>query len=188
MVALTTFSDARKPMEIQIQKESPRCVACNKPFAHDQKHYSLLKIDGNNFLREDYCEACWGEHRGSATDHDIYSHWETKYHDPAVARATPQEQFMPLLNLCYESVTQTGFDAEAMAYVCALVLRRQKVFRFVREERDEASGRNVLIFADKHNDTQMRIVDPQLTESQLREVKQRLETHIGTLKEETDEQ
>lgn len=119
---------------------------------------------------------------------DVYSHWETRYRDPAVARTTPKEQYMPLLNLCYESVAQSGFDAEAMAYVCALVLRRQKVFRFVREEKDEASGRTVLIFADKHNDTQMRIVDPQLTESQLREVKQRLEAHIGTLKEETDGQ
>ncbi len=164
-------------VEIQIQKESARCMACSQPFAHEQKHFSLLKIDGNNFLREDYCEGCWTE-RSAAAD-DIYSFWETKYRDPSVERATPKEQFIPLLNLCYESIAQGGADAEAMAYVCAMMLRRQKVFRFIREEKDDSSGRSVLVFSDKHNDTQIRVVDPQLTESQLEEVKLRLEEHLG---------
>jgi hypothetical protein len=67
-----------------------------------------------------------------------------------------------------------------MAYMCALILRRQKIFRFVREEKGEPpASRGVLVFHDKHNDTQVRIADPELTDSQLQEVKQRLEEKIG---------
>jgi hypothetical protein len=174
-------------VEIQIQKESARCFACSQPFAHEQKHFSLLKIDGNNFLREDYCEGCWTESSASAAMHEIYSFWETRYRDPSVERATPKEQFIPLLNLCYESIAQGGADAEAMAYVCAMILRRQKVFRFIREEKGDTSGRNVLVFSDKHNDTQIRVVDPQLTESQLGEVSRRLEEHLGHAGGQVDE-
>lgn len=175
-------------MEIYIHKESSQCLRCQQAFCHDQKHYSLLKIDGADFLREDYCEACWTRQSMVPGTEEVYSHWETKYRDPAVVKATPKEQFMPLLNLCYESIALGGPDSEAMAYVCALILRRQKIFRFVREEKEEASDRKILVFSDKYNDTQIRIVDPLLTESQLQDIRQRLEEHIGYTKEQNDEQ
>ena len=175
-------------MEISIQKESARCMGCDEPFAHEQKHRSLLRIEESNFLREDYCEKCWAERLALAESDEVYSYWETKYRDPSVAKATPQEQFMPLLNLCYESIAQGGSDAEAMAYMCALIMRRQKVFRFVREERDESSGKTALVFFDKHNDTQIRILDPQLTESQLGDVKLTLEEKLGYSRGQVDDE
>lgn len=172
-------------MEIQIQKGSSCCMACNTPFEHDQKHYSLLRIEGNMFLRQDYCERCWSQKAVSETD-EVYSCWQTRYRDPSVEEATPKAQFMPLLNLCYESIAEGGPEAEAMAYMCALILRRQKVFKFVREQREE-SGRSVLVFADKHNDTQIKVVDPQLTDSQLEDVRRRLEELIGCSRGQADE-
>ena len=180
-------------MEINIQKESTQCLKCGATFQHEEKHHSLLKIDGKDFLREDYCLACWSERSDQPEEpttgpDGIYSSWETRYHDPSVAKATPQEQFLPMLNLCYESIAGGGPEGESMAYMCALILRRQKIFRFVREEKEEeGERRNVLVFLDKHNDTQMRIVDPQLTDAQLRDVKQRLEEKIAPKKEESSE-
>jgi hypothetical protein len=169
-------------VEIFIQKESTECMACNVAFAHEQKHYSMLRIDEDAFLREDYCEKCWAEHSNISENDRVYSYWETKYRDPAVEKATPREQFIPLLNLCYESIAQGSADSEAMAYMCALILRRQKVFRFVREEKDDSSKKNMMIFFDKHNDTQMRITDPHLTESQLEDVKHKLEERLGNVR------
>lgn len=176
-------------MEINIQKESARCLRCDLEFKHDQKHHSLLKIEGKDFLREDYCAGCWSERSGVDDSERVYSYWETKYQDPAVAKATPTEQFLPLLNLCYESIAKGGPEGEAMAYMCALILRRQRVFRFVREEKnDPEPHRSVLVFLDKHNDTQIRIIDPELTDSQLQEVKQALEEKIGPEEEQTDDE
>ena len=172
-------------MEIEVQKESPHCIGCNEAFVNGQKHHSLLRIDANNFIREDYCEKCWAT-RPDAVE-TTYSHWETRYRDPAAAKATPEGQFMPLLKLCYESISQEGREFEATAYVSALVLRRQKVFRFIREEKEASSQRNVLIFADKYNDTQIRVIDPQLTETELRGVKQKLEEQLGYGKGQVDE-
>ena len=175
-------------MEIQIQRESPLCKGCNDAFVHGQKHYSLLRIEESNFLREDYCGKCWTEKSFSKESEDIYSCWETKYRDPAVAKATPKEQFIPLLNLCYESIAQGGQESESMAYMCALVLRRQKVFKFIREEKENSSGRPMLVFSDRHNDTQIRIVDPQLTQSQLEDVRCKLQERVEQAGGHTDDQ
>jgi hypothetical protein len=166
-------------MEIQLQKESSRCMQCDAAFRHEEKHFSLLRIEDELFIREDYCERCWPECSAALDMGRVYSYWETKYRDPAVARATPREQFVPLLSLCYESIAQGDPEGEATAYLCALILRRQKVFRFLREEAEETSGRTVLVFSDQHNDTQIRIIDPQLTDSQLQEVRQKIEERIG---------
>ena len=170
-------------MEINIQRESAQCLKCGATFQHEEKHHSLLRIEVKDFLREDYCLACWSkqpEQPANKGPDGIYSSWETRYTDPSVAKATPQEQFLPLLNLCYESIAEGGSAGESMAYMCALILRRQKIFRFAREEKEEeGERRSVLVFHDKHNDTQMRIVDPGLTDAQLQEVKLRLEEKIS---------
>ncbi|UCD56026.1 MAG: hypothetical protein JSV16_09240 [Candidatus Hydrogenedentota bacterium] len=164
---------------MEIQKKSSHCTGCSEAFAHEQKHHSLLRIEGNSFLRDDYCEKCWSGRPGLAGMDEIYSHWETKYQDPTVAKATPKEQFIPLLDLCYESIAQGDSDGEAVAYMCALILRRQKVFKFIREEKEEPTRRSVLVFSDKYNDTRIRIVDPQLTESQLEDVRRKLEEKLA---------
>jgi len=176
-------------MELQIQRGSSRCLACAQPFAHEQKHYSLLKIAGNDISREDYCEECWPKFLADNQNVPLYSHWETRYRDPAAARATPEAQFVPLLRLLYDSLTGGTREHEALCYVCALILRRQKVFRLVREEKDADSGKPVLVFHDRHNDVQLKIGDPNLTESEFQEVKQRLEGHLSQkdTKDTTDE-
>ncbi|GAB4333370.1 MAG: hypothetical protein Kow0099_05260 [Candidatus Abyssubacteria bacterium] len=89
-----------------------------------------------------------------------------------------------MLNLCYQSIAQ-GEDGAPMAYLCALILRRQKVFKLVREEKE--NGKTVLVFSDKHNDTQIRVTDPALSESQFEDVKRRLEEILGPAKGQTDE-
>jgi hypothetical protein len=173
------FEDRGSPLEINIQRESAQCLKCGATFQHKEKHHSLLRIENKDFLREDYCLGCWSDDFEKDSD-GVYSSWETRYHDLSVVRATPHEQFMPMLNLCYESIAEGGAEGESMAYMCALILRRQKVFRFVREEKEEeGERRSVLVFLDKHNDTQMRIVDPELTDGQMHEVKQRLEKKIS---------
>ncbi len=179
MASGISFKNSGGAVEILIQKESSECMKCNKAFAHEQRHHSLLKIEGNTFLREDYCEKCWGNRSELMEDTRVYSYWETKYRDPAAEKTIPKEQFIPLLNLCYESIAKDGQEAEAMAYMCALILRRQKIFKFIREDRDNSTGKTMLVFLDKHNDTQIRITDPHLTDSELKDVKQRLEDSLG---------
>lgn len=171
-------------MEIQIQRESSRCMLCQEPFAHEQKHYSLLKLSDAVFSREDYCEECWPKLSPDNGGASIYSHWQTKYRDPAVARATPEVQFLPLLQFFYEQVAE-GKSGEGFSYVCALVLRRQKVFRFIREEKNDA-GKAILVFHDKYHDVQVKVVDATLTEGEFRDVKQKLEEFLSQ-KEKIDE-
>jgi hypothetical protein len=173
-------------LEIQIQKDSSRCILCNQSFAHEQKHYSLLKLNEDVFLREDYCEECWPKSLNSDQDGSVFSRWQTKYRDPAAANATPEGEFMPLLRLFYDCLAGITPDSEALGYICALVLRRQKIFKFLKEEKEDSSGKTVLVFHDKYYDVQVKVPDPNLTETQFREVKQKLEEHLSQ-KDKVDE-
>ncbi len=165
-------------MEIQIQKGSSRCNLCGQLFVHEQTHYSLLRAGEELFLREDYCEECWPQFLTPEEEKSLFSHWVTKYRDPSAARATPEGQFMPLLKLFYEKVAIATRDAQAFCYVCALILRRQKVFKLVREEKADA-GKTMLVFHDKYNDVQVKVKDPDLNETEFRQVKQELEGHLS---------
>jgi hypothetical protein len=165
-------------VEIQIQKEANRCIICGQAFAHEQKHYSLLKLEGEIFLREDYCEECWPKYTPDNGAGAIYSHWETRYRDPAAVKATPEGQFMPLLKLFYEHAAAGAPGDDAFCYVCALILRRQKVFRFIREEKEQDSNKNQLIFHDKYHDVQVKVPDPQVSEAEFQEVRRKLEEFL----------
>ena len=137
-------------------------------------------------MREDYCEECWPEFISANDGNEIYSHWQTRYKDPAAAKAVPEGQFMPLLKLFYDHLTGDFPGAAAFCYVCALVLRRQKVFRFVREETEKDSDKMVLVFHDKYHDVQIKVPDPKVTDAEFQEVRQKLEAHLSQ-KEKSDE-
>jgi len=138
-----------------------------------------LKLSENVFVREDFCEECWPSSLANQAGDAFYSHWETRYRDPAAAKATPETQYMPLLKLFYEAIAGGMPADEPLAYVCALILRRQKVFRFVREEKEGDAKENILVFHDRYHDVQVKVVDPNISEAQFREVKQKLEAHLS---------
>ncbi len=127
-------------MEIRIGRSAHKCAACESAFVHEQDIWSLARIAEGELTREDYCGACWDTERAR----QAFSVWSVKYYDPKVAEQEPPEVFSPLRQVFYEAVEKEERPAQAKAFLAAQLLRRQKVFRQIKESQDEETGRLIL--------------------------------------------
>lgn len=150
-------------MDIKITKAARACVACEHLFVHDEELNSLVRFADQALVREDYCRACWGPTRGK----DAYSVWTRKYYDPQVAEQTPPEVFSPLRQLFYEAVEAEERLEQAKAFLAAQLLRRQKVFRRIKES-DEADGEvRIILYTDRIGNRLIEVRDPSFTYAEM---------------------
>lgn len=169
-------------MDIKIGKSSNACIACERDLAHEEMFHSRVQILEEQLVREDYCEDCWVDDLAV----DAYFSWSSRYCDPAVANAQPPEIFSPLRQLFYESLdSDTPLD-EATAFLAAQLLRRQKVFRLIKES-DEGDGElHILLFNDKIGNRLVEVRDPNFTYAQLETARGNLLQRLAEL-EDNDE-
>ncbi len=161
-------------MELKIRKASSNCLACGKRFEHLEKHFSRANAaEDEELVREDYCPACWESGRAADVE-DTYSFWLAKYFDPAAASEPNEEEFSPLRTIFYEAVEKEDQTEQAIAYLAAHLLRRQKVFRFVRGFADSERDGDINVFADRFTGTVTEVVDPGFSVEDLRAARQEL--------------
>ncbi len=146
-------------MEIKISKAAHKCFMCGRAFEHEDELNSMVRIEDKLLVREDYCPICWKAHEVSGT----YSTWAHRYYDPKVAEQEPPEQFSPLRQLFYEAVELETREEIAKAYLAAQLLRRQKVFRLIKESDDADAECRVALFSDKIGNRLIEVRDPNLT-------------------------
>ena len=161
-------------MEIKIRKASPHCLACGKRFEHLEKHFSRANAaDDKELVREDYCPQCWESGRAADVE-KMYSYWLSKYFDPAAASQPDEEEFSPLRTIFYEAAESEEKVEQAVAYLAAHLLRRQKVFRFVRGFEDSERDGDVNVFSDRFSGRVAEVVDPGFSVEDLQEARQEL--------------
>ena len=150
-------------MDIKISKSARVCRACERDFVHEEIVNSVVRIQEKELLREDFCATCWDGKRKS----DAYSHWNTKYYDPRVAEQEPAEAFSPLRQLFYEAVEAEDRVEQAKAFLAAQLLRRQKVFRQIKES-DELDGEvKIILFNDRIGNRLIEVRDPNFSYAEL---------------------
>lgn len=138
-------------------------MTCGKPFEHEESLLSLVRVVEGGLAREDYCGAC----RAKADRADAYSVWTAEYYDPKVAEQEPPEVFSPLRQLFYEAVASEERLELAKAFLAGQLLRRQKVFRTVKES-DEADGQaKTLLYSDRIGNRLIEVIDPSFTYAEL---------------------
>lgn len=150
-------------MDIKICKSARVCRACERDFVHEEPVNSVVRIQVNELLREDFCPNCWNAERKA----EAYSHWSTKYYDPRVAEQEPAEAFSPLRQLFYEAVEAEDRVEQAKAFLAAQLLRRQKVFRQIKES-DESDGEvKIVLFNDRIGNRLIEVRDPNFSYAEL---------------------
>lgn len=150
-------------MEIKIGKSARCCTQCERVFIHEEEVTSLVRIVEGKLEREDFCAACWTPDRAQ----NAYSVWTPRYYDPQVAEQEPPEVFSPLRQLFYEAVDSTSRVDLAMAFLAAQLLRRQKVFRRIKES-DEADGEtHILLYADRIGNRLIEVRDPNFSYAEM---------------------
>lgn len=146
-------------MEIRIGKCARACKACERAFEHEQPLKSVARLENQALVREDYCESCWKSDLAQGS----FSVWVVSYYDPTVAEQEPPEVFSPLRQAFYESVESEDPVQMAKAYLASQLLRRQKVFRLIKEAQDPDTNERVALFSDRIGNTLVEVRDPSLS-------------------------
>ncbi|HEO71894.1 MAG TPA: hypothetical protein ENN80_11580 [Candidatus Hydrogenedentes bacterium] len=170
-------------MEIKIGKSARNCIACGKEFAHDEELWSLVRIEDQVFKREDYCMGCWSEDvaRGA------FSRWACCFYDPKVAEQEPPEVFSPLRQTFYEAVERQARCELAKAYLAAQLLRRQKVFRLIKESEGPDGDARFVLYADRIGGNLVEVRDPNLSYAELENGRQELLARLQELESPEEE-
>lgn len=164
-------------MEIRIGKSGKQCSATEQPFQHEDEIVSVLRIRDGQLVREDYRRSNWQ----SAFSDGAMAVWNCRYVDPAVAEQEPPEVFSPLRKIFYDAAESDERLELAVAYLAAQLLRRQKVFRLIKEaEESEGLGR-VALFSDKIGEKLIEVRDPNLTYAEMDEGRQTLMQRLARL-------
>ncbi|HOZ46887.1 MAG TPA: hypothetical protein PLO37_00565 [Candidatus Hydrogenedentes bacterium] len=150
-------------MEIKISRTAQQCTQCERAFEHEESLRSLVRIENQELTREDYCAACWEDRLALGA----FSVWSPRYYDPKVAEQEPPETFSPLRRIFYDAAEAEGRAELARAYLAAQLLRRQKVFRLIKESSDPDAEVRVALFVDRLSSSLVEVRDPNLTYEEL---------------------
>jgi len=164
-------------MEIRIGKSAKSCQVCQRPFVHNEEFTSVVRIQDQALTREDYCLDCWDAAFGGGA----FSQWSPRYYDARVADQEPPETFSPLRALFYEAIESDDRAEVAKAYLGAQLLRRQKVFRLIKESDAPEGEDRVALFSDRIGNRLVEVRDPNLTTEDLEQGRQRLMTRLAEL-------
>lgn len=148
-----------------------------REFVHEEPVFSLVRIVDQMLAREDYCQTCWNPDFVKGA----YSTWSLKYYDPKVAEQKPPEVFSPLRQLFYEAVENEDRVEQAKAYLAAQLLRRQKVFRRIKESDENEGEVHILLYADRIGNRLIEVRDPNFSYAEMENARVALLTRLQEL-------
>ncbi|HRK34379.1 MAG TPA: hypothetical protein PLJ47_07265 [Candidatus Hydrogenedentes bacterium] len=150
-------------MEIRIGKPGRVCSSSEKHFEHGETVVSVMRVENQQLVRQDFSKPTWERTNASGS----IAVWETQYSDPSVAQQEPAEKFSPLRKIFYDAVESEDRIQIAKAYLAAQLLRRQKVFRLVKESADAEGDSRVALFMDRIGNRLAEARDPHLTYAEM---------------------
>jgi hypothetical protein len=151
-------------MEFSIRKSARSCEHCAAEFVHGQSIHSAVSFSDQDALaRADYCDRCWT----ATISRAAYSAWTTHFFDPKVADQQPPEVFSPLRRLFYEACASDDRLEQAKAFLAAQLLRRQKVFRQIKESGELDGETRTTLYTDRIGNQFIEVRDPNFTYAEL---------------------
>lgn len=150
-------------MDIRIGKQGRSCVATNRQFEHGEEVISLVRYENQELIREDFAKEAWEQGRSGGA----LAVWSSPFIDPKVVEQEPPERFSPLRQLFYNSVESTDRCELAKAFLAAQLLRRQKVFRLLKESDDSDGESRVTLYTDRIGNRLIEVRDPNLSYTEL---------------------
>lgn len=152
-------------MDIRIARVAKNSCKSERPFEHGETIVSAVRVIEQEYQREDYSKADWTDHEAKTA----VAVWNTTYVDPAIAEQEPDETFSPLRKLFYEATEDESRVERAKTYLAAELLRRQKVFRLLKQGDDPEEGGRICLYRDRIGDRMVEVRDPGLTYQELEE-------------------
>ncbi|NIA16180.1 MAG: hypothetical protein GWP08_19125 [Nitrospiraceae bacterium] len=141
-----------------------------------------MRVQDGVLAREDYCDACWNADRTG----NAFSVWNSRFYDPQVAEQEPPESFSPLRQVFYESVESDSREETATAYLAAQLLRRQKVFRLIKQGDDPDGEVHLILYSDRLANRLIEVRDPNLSYAEMEEGRTRLLARLAEFEQPED--
>ena len=170
-------------MEIRISRSSRKCCASSQDFSHEDEIVSLVRQVDGTLVREDYARTSWDQRLAG----EAYSVWSTKYVDPDAAQQEPEENYSPLRQLFYEAAASEERTELATAFLAAQLLRRQKVFRQVRESVEDDERGRLVLYVDRIGNRLVEVRDPDFSYAELETARMCLMERLQELESEATE-
>ena len=164
-------------MEIRIGKPGRSSALTERQFEHGETVVSVMKVENQQLVRHDFGKPEWADDRATGA----IAVWETHYSDPAMAQQEPAEKFSPLRKIFYSVVESDDRVQIAKAYLAAQLLRRQKVFRLVKESDDTDGEMRVALFMDRIGNRIAEARDPHLTYAEMETARVQLMEELTAL-------
>lgn len=150
-------------MEIRIGRTAHQCALTQEPFEDGEELVSLIRQGEHEIVRLDYARRNWSRDHGAGA----LAVWTHRYRDPKREEAAEREKLSPLRQAFYEALERGTREELAVAYMAAQLLRRQRVFRLVKDSDDADGEVRVALFTDRMNDRLIEVYDPALTYAEM---------------------
>lgn len=155
-------------MEWTIAPAPRRCFDCCVEFAEGQEYFSALIDTGAAFERRDHCPSCW---HNTADRAAAFSFWKTR-----VPRKQEQTRLLADDDVLWDFFLRLQDDPDParqqFCYLLALILMRRRALKFEDVEKD--GGREFLVLRTPRQQRRFRVLNPNLTEEQLDQVKEQI--------------
>lgn len=132
-------------MDFEVRRLSRQCATTGRELQEGETYYSALVAAGAEVRRLDYAAEVWqGPPEGSL------GWWKGVVH-PTVSKRPKRTPSEVLLDLFHEVQDQP--EQEDLRYILALLLVRRRIFRLEDEQRDEAGGEQLVVYAAADDET-----------------------------------
>jgi hypothetical protein len=148
--------------------KSQRVCGCGRELEENETYFAALYEEGEEFLRRDYCAACWEKVKEEG---GFFSFWKTSVPPKEQKRRLFADDEV-LLDFFFRLEGAEEEQRRHFFYLLALILMRKKLLKFEDIERDEE--RELLCLRYPLEDRRFRVPDPKLSEEQIEAVKEQL--------------
>ncbi len=163
-------------MEIKFSKPSRECTATGRPFQHEESIVSLVRLRDGALIREDYARDAYEERQAAGA----VAVWSCVYYDPQVLQQEPEESYSPLRRIFYDASAEDSRHHTAVAFLAAQLLKRQKVFRLVKQS-DGEENVHITLYTDRVNERLVEVPDPGLTYAEMDAARETLAQQLAAL-------
>lgn len=155
----------------QIQSASRTCARTGRDLKPGEPFFSVLFDRQGQWVREDISKDAW-----TGPPAEAFSFWLTRMPEEGQPKKPALDDEM-LWN-CFQRLPESAESKQsAFRYVLALLLMRRKKLRF--EEIRKDNDQEWLVLRDSKQKKLHQILDPRLTETQMTEVQEELESLLG---------
>ena len=154
--------------EFNIARMGPRCQTCDLELPPGSDVVATLTETKDDFVRSDYCPACWGQRPDEAAEAEFFCTWRTRVPEAKARKKLFVDNDL-LINF-FERLAGAAEPAKVnFRFVLALVLMRKRLLVYGRSEK-RPDGSELWHMTMKHNQSPHEVVDPKMDEAMIEQV------------------